>query len=273
MGFGFGTSGFGTDGFGGGSSTIEIASAFALDTNTVRVSLTSDALSGSGFAVGDAINPLTWTVVRLDTGAAFTVIAVRPIASDTYDVYVLEALAGARVSHRVASSSLRSESGVLIGPIVSADFLGVLSADFSKPVAANAGRRYPARDISNPPFPNAESVSGGFIATSSGDVAFDDGEALVRKLIYRRLTTPRGRFFHLKDYGCGFQVKEPVQGTGDMMRLKRETEKELLKEPEIDSVVVGIEQRPELGMLIIRVAAKLKKNGQVVNVESITQQG
>lgn len=269
---GFGGDSYGGDAFGDGSSSIELASAFALDTNTVRVTLTAPALAESGFAVGDAMNPGTWALTRLDTNVSLTVLAVRAVASDTFDVRVLEPLADSLTSHRLQSTTLLSTTGVLIGPTNSVTFVGVLDADFSRPVAATTSRRYPSKDIANPPFPSGSTtIAGGFVINSSGDVAMEEGAPLVRKLILRRLTTARGAFFHLPNYGVGLALKEPVQGTGDMMRFKKRIEQELLQEPEIAKVSVGLEQRPAEGIMIVRVAATLKNTGQVLNVESVTQ--
>lgn len=267
---GFGSSAYGSESYGGGLPSIELSAAQPLDTNTVRVTLTSQALALSGFAIGDALNPSTWTVLRLDTGAVFTVLAVRAIAIDTYDIFVLETFGDSKTTHSVGSTTLLTPSGVLVGPIKTFNFLGVLDSDFSKPVAATSQRRYPSRDIANPPFPTTNnSVAGGFVTTSSGDVALDEGVALLRKLILRRLTTPLGGFFHLPKYGFGFDVKNPVQGTGDMVRLKQRIEKDLLNEPELEKVIVNMEQRADLGILVIKVSAAVKKTGQTIDVESV----
>ena len=53
-------------------------------------------------------------------------------------------------------------------------------------------------------------IGGSLRIGADGDYVADEGTELMKKLILRRLLTPKGAFFHLPDYGYGLAVKEPT---------------------------------------------------------------
>ena len=96
------------------------------------------------------------------------------------------------------------------------------------------------RDVSNPqtylgsPTPSTLQVS------SSGDYAEDSGDTLLRKLVIRRLLTRPGGFFHLPDYGLGFDLKKPPPLAGDVAKLKARIAAQVMLEPEAKGVTVNL---------------------------------
>jgi len=85
-----------------------------------------------------------------------------------------------------------------------------------------------------------------------GDYEEDSGISLIKKLIIRRLLTPKGGFFHLPDYGLGFAVKEPINPTR-LVELKTDIERQCKLEPEIGSVSAVISVGSD-GVTIVTIA-------------------
>ena len=67
---------------------------------------------------------------------------------------------------------------------------------------------------------------------SGGDYELESGQPLLRKLILRRLTTPRGGFFHLPDYGIGLGVKDLLPDTS-LLQLRADIFRQVEREPEV----------------------------------------
>src|SRR5574338_1215305 len=101
---GFGDSQYGLGGYGAAATTIAIALAWPISTHTVRVQLSSEPLHDNQFDVGDALNPSTWTVTRVDTGEPLTVIGAAMHDDTTVDVFLLEPLGNHTIMHVVATS-------------------------------------------------------------------------------------------------------------------------------------------------------------------------
>jgi hypothetical protein len=231
-------------------ATVSLASAFAKDTHRVRVVTSGTPQAISRMLAGDALNPGTWLVSRLDTLALFTVLTVTKVSSTTYDVTLLEGLAPQLVSHRVSSTTLLSSTGVVIVPPTSADFAGLAE---SAPISSRpAGGSV---DILNAPVPTSDRIGGAFRIVS-GDYATQSGVDLYRKLVVRRLTTKPGAFFHLPDYGLGLSLKEPVP-MGSAPRLKAEIERQVRLEPETLEVSATVIVAPA-GIETVNLRCKVK---------------
>lgn len=241
---------------------LSISGAVAQTTNSVRVALTAPALASSPTVAGGALNPATWSVTRLDTGDGFTVLAVTQVASDVYDVHVLEDFAPFFVLHRVESTTLRRVDGAVVVPPTSADFQGLASASTATLAALAASRLLSPVDVANPPTPRSPSVGGTLVITSGGDYESVSGAELVRKLIIRRIVTNVGDFFHLPNYGIGINVKEPLP-SNDLVKLQTDIERQALLEPEVEEVRVGLTLTPN-NILTITVKARLRQTGEVL---------
>lgn len=273
----WGTGSYGTGPYGGsGGSAISISGARAASTHSVIVSLSSAPQDEDPFKSGDVLNPQTWTVQHLVTLDFFTVIAVRQVvppqkrgsfdpALFEYEVQLLEPLDNHLVQHQVKSLTLRSAAGVLITAPNSADFAGLVEE--IDPVAKTEQRRFPTRDLANPPTP-AESGEGGIGGTlridSDGDYTTVSGVELVKKLVLRRLFTKPGGFFHLPNYGFGLAIKEPVRG-GDVITLKADLERAMKLEPDIDRALATV-QTDRRGILTLLLRFTLAGTGQEIKV-------
>jgi hypothetical protein len=241
---------------------IHVLSAVAIATNEVQVNLSGDVLASSSSGIGDALNPTTWLIQRLDNGEIFTPVEVVQLSPTSFGIFTLEPFGPASVQHQVSSSTLLDQSGNLIVPPRSAKFAGVVDLNTVGNAALLANRRVASTDLANVQSPNnVESLIGGtLLIDASGDYTTVTGVELVKKLILRRLTTRPGGFFHLPAYGIGLKVKEKIPIT-DLPKLKAEIERQTLLEPEVDTVAATVSQDVS-GALTVIVKGTLKPTGE-----------
>ena len=258
----FGISPFGTSPYGCVTPDLSISNAIAISTHVVRVTLTKEAQDIIRSIAGDVRNPLTWKITRSDTSQGFTVVKVSKVSQLEWDIRVLEKFASRFVSHSVSSTTLLDAGGSPIDLPRTAQFVGVIAAAESSPERIAAGRRHGIRDLNNPPAPSgSNSVSGSLVISAEGDYQLHDGPDFIRKLIFRRLTTERGAFWHLPNYGVGLKNKQALPG-GGLLKLKAEIERQLKLEPEISKVAATIRQ--SASVLNILIQAQLHPSGQQV---------
>lgn len=240
----------------GGFGTLPPTYAMAVGTNTVRVFLPFQPLYASESVPGDAKNLNTWTVENVPTGFDFTVTRVDQVTPVALDIHVLEAFSSRFVLHEVFATGLLLSAGGTFVPQPDLFFPGVLPAVAPTPFAPSLS------DIANPQTPTDVGIAGTWVQASGGDYVNVSGEALVRKLIMRRISTPYGSFYHLPTYGCAVDPKQVLR-TQDLRQVKRSMEQQILEEPEVEAIQVGIELTAT-NILNIVFAARLRQTGQTV---------
>jgi phage baseplate assembly protein W len=97
------------------------------------------------------------------------------------------------------------------------------------------------------------------------------GADLVRKLIMRRLTTNKGEFFHLPNYGISLPFKLPIP-TAQLIKLKTEIESQVKLEPDVSNVRATVSLDPQ-GILFISISATYSPSGQTFQVPIVIQPG
>ena len=226
----FGTTPWGSGGFGGGSTAITVARAWATSTRTILVETSAAARAEDPFDDGDALNPTTWDVMRLDNGAEFTPIFVQPAGGlSMFTVTIMEVMGGDAVVHRIGSLTLLAATGALVTAPYQATFKGVVAAGTPVQLARPRPR---VRDLRNPY--RADPQTGDVttrVLTAGGDYQTEIDAAVVRKGLVRRLTTPRGAIRHLPGYGLGFQPKSLIPMGGQREALRTEIETQAKQEP------------------------------------------
>jgi len=259
----YGIAPYGTSPYGCVVADLSISNAVAISTHVVRVTLTKAPQALSASLLGDVLNPTTWRVSRGDTSQSFTVLLISKVSNFVWDIRVLEKFASRNVTHTVSSATLLDVGGSLLDVPRSRVFAGILSAAASTPERKAAKRKQGIRDLNNPPAPTgSNSVSGSLVINSEGDYQLHDGPDFIRKLIFRRLTTAKGAFWHLPNYGVGLKVKEPIPGT-ELVKLRAEIERQIKLEPEVGGVTVTVRQ--SANSLSILVRATLRPTGQQVS--------
>lgn len=225
--------------FWGTDPTLTMLSAVATTTHSVTVTLSQPVKARSPIAPGDALNPRTWTVTRVDTSFAYTVIGVLKVTARRFMLFLRTALASYNRVHKVRSTGLISATGVLISSPYEVEFRGVL----------------PTTEVNERTGPfdllTTDVVGGGLQTTEGGGYARIYGDDVIRKMIYRRLTTMPGSFFHLNpdDFGVGLKVKEVLRGSS-LPALKVKIDQELLREPGVLGVATQLSLNN--GILVIK---------------------
>jgi hypothetical protein len=262
---GWGLDPYGTGVFGSAvaGEGVALAHALAISTHEVEVTLTAEPLHSSAATPGDALNPATWAVQRLDTTAFLHVISVAPTSPRSYVATVLEPLGPAAILHRISSSTLLDASGGLLRTPRHQDFYGTTEAAIATASARAITRKTDARDLFNSPA-LLDGEGGTLRVTSGGDYAEMSGAALVRKLILRRLTTAPGEFFHMPSYGVGLKGREPIRA-GGMSALKTEIERQVLQEPEVAAAQASL-LLDSSGVFTVTIKATLRKTGGSLDV-------
>lgn len=249
---GWGTGSWGTSSWGLGlDPALTFVGAVASSIRTVEVTLSRAPLAVSPILPGDALNPQTWTVERLDTEAELLVVGVSRIGPETFELLLLDLLGPYLSMHRVSADGLLDPIGGLVDAPRSFDFAGVIAVALS-PAPESTQDLRSAFD------------TGTLAVEVSGDYALHAGADLLRKLIIRRLTTMTGGFFHMPDYGLGMRVKEPLTTT-DLVRLKGEIERQVLEEPEVAAVRAAVSLGSN-GVLMLSLRARLRASNQEITV-------
>lgn len=260
---GWGIDPFGTGIYGSVSTgNVSLAGARAISTHEVEVTVTGEAQDNSPFLPGDALNPSTWAIQRLDDNSFLPVVNVQQTGTYKYVLLTLEEFGPVSVTHTVSSSTLRDGGGALITAPRSASFLGITDASEKDIASKLASQKHTARDYANPPTPDSTSMGGTLQITSAGDYQTVTGPELLKKLIIRRLISRPGDFFHLPKYGIGLRTKEPLPAA-DLPKLKVEIQRQVMLEPDVQSAQVQLLLDASKNILFVNVTAQLRPSGEV----------
>lgn len=243
---GYGISPYGASPYG---IPTEMSLGFALPSSIrrVRVELTSPPRMKTKSVPGDALNPKSWSVSRLDTLESLFVLKVEPVNSITFDLFLMKKIGDYPVEHEVRAELLFSMGGSEIVAPVSAVFLGVTWPLSTSPeLLVTSDLKYVQPGV--------------FDVDSTGDYSNITNLEVLKKVILRKITTIPSSFFHMPDFGIGVRVKEPIP-TSDLVTLKRQIELAVLQEPEVASASVSLGFSTS-GILLINVAAKTRDNQQ-----------
>jgi len=244
------------------SEGVSLAAAVATSVNEVRIYLTNEPMHTSSVAAGDALNPATWTVQRLDGPTYLNVMSVIEYTPTIYGIVTDQPFGDAIIVHEVSSIILLDTGGGIILPPRKARFAGLVADTDADMQAKLAKRGALTRDLANPQSPQGSpDLFGGTLSVgSAGDYDTVTGLDLVKKLIIRRLSTRQGEFFHLPEYGVTFRVKETIQ-PGSLQQLKTAIERQVLKESEVSaaSVVLTLDSS---NTLTIAIKATIRPTGE-----------
>ena len=82
---------------------------------------------------------------------------------------------------------------------------------------------------------------GRYQVNDRGDFALDDRLSGLRKRVLRRLTTPRGGFYHLPEYGLAQEVKGPIRPSV-LRDLAADARSQVESEPGVVRASVAVQQ-------------------------------
>ena len=249
----FGTEPWGVGPWGSGAP-LSLVAARARSTHCVEVLLTHDPRRRSVLGAGDGLNPRTWSVTH--DGNELTPLSVEFFAPGQCRVFTLHAFEDWTELHTVSANSLVEPNGVLIAAPRSATFRGVVTVRSPGPLSG----RY---DLANPPTIATLGPAGTLQASSAGGYQQVRGAEYYKKLIFRRLTTIPGSYFHIPrgDYGLGLQIKGLLRAS-DMVALKVAIEQECFKEPGVTAASV---EATLLATGVLKLVLKIKADTGDVN--------
>lgn len=271
----------------GGGLGLELLSAQAIRENVIRLTFDSPILFTGTGEPGDGSVLERYQIVAQSTpldARGNPARAVRPAGVELSEV----AGAGGRqvdvttdrpmspypTRYSVAVNALKNLSGGVLVPGSTSVLFDALFRGIPRPLPDNAVAR---RDIANPqtrsaffdPLPEvSELLLGTLPVDEQGDYAFDEGLTSVKKRIFRRVITRRGKFGHLKDYGVGVPAQVKKLGSGAVREtLAADAESQILEEPEVERVAVSWvqdAQRPNVFRMQIRAKTT---SGDSVNLD------
>jgi hypothetical protein len=241
-----------------------VTQVFAINWRTVRCK-TSVPPDSAQFPTidGDALNPSSWVVQVKDTAVSLTPVVVTKVDATTFDISTVE-----RLPSHVNTITAGFYGAIFSGvpQMFTLDVQGITWREYFTPAREEAQRRRVTTDLANAPtnIPGSSNV-GGTLTLQGGDYINATGAELVRKLIYRRLSTPKGAFTHLPNYGLGLLTAKSLFQPNDLIKLRAEIERQVKMEPEVATVRARISLSTS-GTLYISVTAVLVAGGPTVEV-------
>jgi hypothetical protein len=237
----FGAVPFGSQWLGGIVSVIALVSATGVQTIQVITAPLAPAVG---------LNPAAWVVARVGGAEVYSVVLVTA-GVPFGQVWILT----------VAPPMLQTPAQYTLTLANGApgDFCGSYTFDGPPPppVVRLAGieRGREPYDIANPFLIRDAGIHdppplGQYQINDRGDVALDDRIQGLRKRILRRLSTFRGGFFHLPEYGAARSIKDPFQ-VGTLTALAAEIRTQIQREPEVLRAQVALEQSPDSPFVLI----------------------
>lgn len=277
---GWGAAPWGASPWGGGAAAagqLCLGLAIAIRENVVRMFFSAPVKYTRWYDHGDA-SRLGCYSVSVVGGTGIDGLAARevsPAAVDLVrdsdgrqiDLTVDRAFSPYGVLYAVTVTGILSASGLMLGVGAnSVQFQGLQKGMPSSLVehAVATG------DIANPqtlgalfdPLPEAgkrsDSLLGTYRADGTGDLAMDVGLTSFKKRVFRRLTTKKGRFGHLPDYGVTLvNSVKMLARPGVTDALAADAEEQIRMEPETEAVSVRVEVTSS-GVAFYRVAVRMK---------------
>jgi hypothetical protein len=258
---------FGSSGgslWGGGSSASAVfsfAKVAAANNRAIDVTFTLAPRVVTPIGASDALNLANWSVVDVMTGVASTVLAIASVGPLTVRLTLMAPMNRAHDYVVTASPALVSAVGYAITTPRTGTIVGMAQR-----------RAQQSRTLVDVRNPQTDAPNGGaLVITSAGDYATEDGLAMLKKLVYRRLTTAVGAFYHLPGYGFGIDLSIPYPSS-KLYTLKSAIEQEVRQEPEINRADATLTISPD-GVLTVSIAATLVRNNQAVALQYPIQLG
>jgi hypothetical protein len=253
MSWGFGA--WGLD-FYGTDPNLLLEGAVAVNTHAVMVTCSRPLRMMSAIADGDALNPGTWIASYATDSVAMTPISVEGVGDRQVIITFREPLRSWNNYHLIGSTTLQADNLVLISAPYSVMYRGVL----------------PTTAINEPRGPfdlfTTDIVGGSLKTNENGGYVRVYGVDLIRKMIFRRLTTMPGAYFYMseEEFGVGLKIKGILRSS-NLLQLQREITDEILREPGTVAAKVAL----TLGSGVLSIHAKVQTDqGEVETTVTAT---
>lgn len=260
---GFGTTIYGGGSYGlAGSGAPQLYLARPIAAKAVRAYFTSPVQALSAAKRGDALNPKSWVLTNTSTGQVLTVIGVQSVQPIEFDLYTLEPIGTYFDTLVVDASAINGPAGVPLTPGQVYSTFGLQAQTQSTKALKEAQRGFRPRDLANAPTPLAGLNGGALVVLSGGDYALQEGDSLLKKLIFRRLTTQPGAFYHLPNYGFGLSPKALVK-PAQLPAIRRQMEDAIKLEPEVAAARVGLSLTSD-GVMQVQITVQTTRQENLV---------
>lgn len=252
----FGAGPFGAMPFGAGSPA-SLLLAEQITRNSIRITFSGPVAMRNRGDVHDALYDRGWSLEALSDATAHVprVIWIDP-DPDVADSVILrcDSVITPFVVYRVTVSGL-----ILTGATT------IRFGSFGQ-LAVPTGFESRSFDLANRPSgdfePGEPLPLGTFSLSSDGDLANDEGLENLRKRCVRRLTTRRGAFGHLPNYGLDLPLKAPFRPSL-LRQIQADAIEQLRSEPGVLEAAVQL-QVPAPG--ILRISARVTANSGAIGV-------
>lgn len=268
--------GFGSEAYGdplGGGGSLHVIRARAVAGQVVRVTFDQEPIHRSPSGFSDALNPSNYslTVVSgtatnpqaVGVGPTMVVgpaVSVQPGDERGFDVHTDRALIST-IRYRVTAHGIKSKAGDDLGFPVAQEFMGMVLVHTTQPPQ----RRLDNTDILNSPF------DGMLVVDDSGDLKAHSGIDVLKKRIFRRLTTSKNAFTFLPGYGVGLKLKEAA-APAQLQSLKSDIISQIKQEPEVAGVDAKL-SLDGLGILTVTMDVKTRAGAAFQQGVQLTETG
>lgn len=262
---GFGAGAFGSMPFGSGAG-VTIAFAEEVTRNSVRVRLAGPVRLRNRGNIGDALHDRGWRVEAFNDATAHVPIALWVVreSSDTAVVQFDSIFDGPAKRYRIVMSEAIAGAP---GPVSQRSALFWTFGEV-RVVRDQATRR--SFDLANLQTggsgPGPEQPLGTLALGADGDYLADAGLDNLKKRILRRLSTRRGAFAHLPDYGLVLPLKTAIK-PALLREIQADATEQIRREIGVRDVSVGVSvPTPGVLTLSIRVTSDAGAFGVDVSV-------
>jgi len=271
----------------GGADALELLSALAIRENVIRLAFNVAPQFTRLLTPNDAANPKRFQVTAVPSPLGADDLPVRSVLPVLVELAKIPGSFGSVLDITIdrPMSPFPARYLVAVNQLVSADgaplAIGQTSRGFIAVYrelrAQSVAEPSPSRDIANPqtyqaqldPLPQAGNplALGVIPIDASGDYAFDSGVTQLKKRVFRRLVTVKGRFPAIPDYGIGVPSYGKRLGTAAIrQQICEEAKKQLALEPDIAAVSVTAKsdaKEPSVTIFQIRIQVA----GSLANVQ------
>lgn len=221
---------FGTIPFGTQGSGLTVATQTSLTSVRVDFFQVPAPQILSSVRANDALRAANWTVEVLEPFGSFTPLAqtVTQVGEKSVEVFTDVSLTPGTL-YKIACTALNTLGQPLL--CAEASFRTFARRVIEMGEFTDLANPYLLSDapIVDPPPLGTNQI------TDRGDYALDSGRPYLRKRVFRRISTERGGFYHLPDYG----LAEPLKGmsTPDAVRrYRKQAENQIKREPDVKRV-------------------------------------
>jgi hypothetical protein len=225
--------------------TISLVSALALRENMVRLTFDADIYYSAVLDSGDASDTARYLFTPDAASRGSDGLPPRFILAaraDLFDARTIDLWVDRRFSP-YPSRYIIDVNGLLeavtLDPLVThtASFLGCTRGVPQLTLEAGISNR----DLANPQDNGTEASLGTFPVDDTGDIANDGGLIGYKKRVLRRLSTRKGRYKHLPNYGTlAYDSIKMLARPGVIQQIADDAESQIRQEPETTQVSVKV---------------------------------